>query len=35
MRLHTDEVVTPVLQIGASMDELIVNMDDVKAKMGR
>ena len=33
--LDRDEFVTPVLQIGASMDELIVNMDDVKAKMGR
>lgn len=30
-----DEFVTPVLQIGASMDELIVNMDDVKQRMGR
>ena len=30
-----DEFVTPVLQIGASLDELIVNMDDVKARMGR
>jgi len=30
-----DEFVTPVLQIGASMDQLIVNMDDVKARMGR
>jgi len=33
--IDKDEFVTPVLQIGASMDELIVNMDDVKAKMGR
>lgn len=30
-----DEFVTPVLQIGASMDDLIVNMDDVRARMGR
>ena len=30
-----DELVTPVLQIGASMSELIVNMDDVRARMGR
>ena len=30
-----EEFVTPVLQIGASMDELIVNMDDVKQRMGR
>lgn len=30
-----DEFVTPVLQIGASMDELIVNMDDVRSRMGR
>ena len=30
-----DEFVTPVLQIGASMEDLIVNMDDVRARMGR
>lgn len=33
--IDKDEFVTPVLQIGASMDELIVNMDDVKQRMGR
>ena len=33
--IDKDEFVTPVLQIGASMDELIVNMDDVQARMGR
>lgn len=33
--IDKDEFVTPVLRIGASMDELIVNMDDVRARMGR
>lgn len=33
--IDEDEFVTPVLQIGASMDELIVNMDDVRSRMGR
>lgn len=33
--IDKDEFVTPVLRIGASMDELIVNMDDVKRRMGR
>ncbi|WP_058270648.1 biosynthetic-type acetolactate synthase large subunit [Olsenella massiliensis] len=33
--IDPDEFVTPVLRIGASMDELIVTMDDVQARMGR
>lgn len=33
--IDKDEFVTPVLRIGASMDELIVNMDDVRARMRR
>ncbi len=33
--IDEDEFVTPVLRIGASMDELIVNMDDVRSRMGR
>ena len=32
--IDADEFVTPVLQIGASMDELIANMEDIKARMG-
>ena len=32
--IDADELVLPALQIGASMDELIVDQEDIKARMG-
>lgn len=33
--IDKDEFVTPVLQIGASMQDLIVNVDDIKKRLGK